>query len=81
MKSQIENTEHGYIVSVWYDYNRNGNFHWHRLRNFGDRQGDAIVFRDYDVPKLDDNIIRLLIKNFDVTRKVKRIDNRHFKIQ
>lgn len=81
MLTQIEDTEHGYIVSVYYDIDRNGNFHWHRLRNFGDRQGDAIMFRDYDVPRLDEHSLRLLIKNFDIKRKVERINNRHFKAQ
>lgn len=81
MNAQVENTEHGYIVSVWCDLKHDGNFRWHKLRNFGDRQGDAFVFRDIDVPQLRDTDLCILIKNFDITRKYIRINERKFILQ
>lgn len=69
--AQIENTPDGYIVGV---YLRDGNGYgqWHRLRNFGDRQGDAIEFREYDLPGFTDQQINLFIKTFDVGQKYMR---------
>lgn len=81
MTAQVENTPEGYIVSVFYDLNNDGYYHWYRLRNFGTHEGDAKAFKDYDVPKLSDPQIKSLIRNFDVTRKYTRIDCRHFKAQ
>lgn len=81
MNAQIENTEYGYIVGIYYDFERKGTPRWYRLRNFGTRQGDAKDFRDNDLPKLTDPQIRLLIKNFLINRKYVRIDGRHFKVQ
>lgn len=71
MMAQIENTPDGYIVGV---YLRDGNGYgqWHRLRNFGDRQGDAIEFREYDLPGFTDQQINLFIKTFDVDQKYMR---------
>ena len=64
MMAQIEHTPDGYIVGV---YLRDGNGYgqWHRLRNFGDRQGDAIAFREYDLPTFSNQQIELFIKTFD----------------
>lgn len=79
MITQIENTPDGYIVGV---YLRDGNGYgqWHRLRNFGDRQGDAIEFRDYDIPTFTDQQIRLFIKTFKVEQQYIRIArNRYVK--
>lgn len=71
MLTQIENTPDGYIVGV---YLRDGNGYgqWHRLRNFGDRQGDAIEFRDYDLSGFTDQQINLFVKTFDVGKKYMR---------
>lgn len=51
---------------------------WHRLRNFGERQGDAIEFRSWDCPKLSDTQLRMLIKNFDINTKYQRISYTRF---
>lgn len=72
MLTQIENTPDGYIVGV-YLRDGNGYGHWYRLRNFGERQGDAIAFRDYDLPTFSDQQIRLFIKTFDVKKQYIRI--------
>ena len=71
MIAQIENTPDGYIVGV---YLRDGNGYgqWHRLRNFGDRQGDAIEFREYDLPTFSYQQIELFVKTFDVGQKYMR---------
>lgn len=71
MMSQIENTPDGYIVGV-YLRDGNGYGHWYRLRNFGDRQGDAIAFREYDLPTFSNKQIELFIKTFDVSKKYMR---------
>lgn len=71
MLSQIENTPDGYIVGVFLR-DGNGYGRWYRLRNFGDRQGDAIAFRDYDLPGFTDQQIKLFIKTFDVDKKYMR---------
>lgn len=77
--AQIENTPDGYIVGV---YLRDGNGYgqWHRLRNFGDRQGDAIEFREYDLPGFTDQQINLFIKTFDVDQKyIRKAKGRYVK--
>ena len=71
MMSQIENTPDGYIVGVYLS-DGNGYGHWYRLRNFGDRQGDAIAFREYDLPTFSNQQIELFIKTFDVGKKYMR---------
>ena len=48
------------------------------LRNFGERQGDARIFKEVDCPKLTDAQIRMLIKNYDPKVKYKRISGTRF---
>lgn len=72
MMFQIENTPDGYIVGVYRD------LYWHRLRNFGDRQGDAIDFRNWDCPKLTDAQLRLLEKQFRIDVKYIRVSSTRF---
>lgn len=71
----IGNTSDGYVVSVLRENS------WFPLRNFGERQGDAIEFRYYDCPHLNESQIKMLIRNYDKDRKFIRIDSRHFKVQ
>lgn len=66
MLFQVENTPSGYIVSVYYEY------HWYPLRNFGDRQGDAKFFKDFDCPKLEVDMVRLLVTRFNSSVKYSR---------
>ena len=77
MLTQIENTPDGYIVGV-YLRDGAGCGHWHRLRNFGERQGDSIMFRDYDLPELSDAMINALIKQFTIKTKYKRISKNRY---
>ena len=72
MLTQIENTPNGYIVGV-YIRDGAGNGQWHRLRNFGPRQGDAIEFRDWDIPKFSDAEINGFIRTFKIEDKYERI--------
>lgn len=51
---------------------------WHPLRNFGDRQGDAKIFKYVDCPRLTDTQIRMLAKRFDRSVKYERINSRYF---
>ena len=75
MMFQIENTPGGYVVSCYYD------LHWHPLRNFGDRQGDARFFKEHDCPMLEDGMIRALIKHYDPSVKYIRLNGGRFKKQ
>ena len=67
----------GYEVTVLMEDER-GLRRWHPLRNFGDRQGDAKMFKMVDCPDLTDTQIRMLIKNFDRSVKYERINGRRF---
>lgn len=81
MLTQIENTPDGYIVGIFLR-DGTGCGRWYRLRNFGDRQGDAIEFREWDLPTFTDAQIRLFIKTFKIENKYKRLDkNKYAKIQ
>ena len=48
------------------------------LRNFGEHQGDARIFKEADCPNLTDTQIRILIKNYDPKVKYKRISSKRF---
>lgn len=81
MLTQIENTPDGYIVGIFL-MDGGGSGSWYRLRNFGDRQGDAIEFREWDLPGFTDAQIRLFIKTFRIENKYKRLDkNKYAKVQ
>ena len=75
MMFQVENNPEGYVVSCYHDA------HWHPLRNFGVRQGDAFAFRDWDCPNLDDSHIRMLEKAYSKDRRYIRISSRQFKVE
>lgn len=72
------NYEDGYVVClVAYDEQ------WKRkrffpLRNFGEHQGDARLFKEVDCPNLSDTQLRLLIKSYNPNTKYKRINSRRF---
>ena len=81
MLTQIENTSDGYIVGIFL-IDGAGCGSWYRLRNFGDRQGDAIEFREWDLPEFTDAQIGLFIKTFKIENKYKRLDkNKYAKVQ
>ena len=75
MMFQVENNPEGYVVSCYHD------LQWHPLRNFGERQGDARFFKEYDCPKLEDGMIRALIKHYDPSVKYIRLNGGRFKKQ
>lgn len=72
MIKQVESTKDGYVVSVLITES-NGHESWKPLRNFGDRQSDAIEFRDHDVDNLPDSHIKTLIQRYDKSVKYHRI--------
>ena len=75
MMYQVENTPCGYVVICYYD------LHWHPLRNFGDRQGDAFAFRDWDCPHLSDTQIKMLERAYNKDRKYIRVSSTKFMLQ
>lgn len=68
---QISNNPEGYVVEAFWP-DADGMERWMPLRNFGDRQGDAIDYRDIDCPELSDTMIRALIKAYDKDRRYAR---------
>lgn len=79
MQFQISNTPQGYVVEAYVIDDPNSlRGHWHPLRNFGDRQGDAIAFRDFDAPQLPDAHIRALIKAYNPETKYIRVNGQKF---
>jgi hypothetical protein len=71
------NWNDGYEVCVLMEDER-GLRRWLPLRNFGDRQGDARIFKEADCPDLTDTQIRMLVKRFDRNVKYERINERKF---
>lgn len=71
---QVENTNLGYVVSVYFDFEKRNNFHWYRICNFGDSQGDAIFYKDYCVPCLSVPQLSKLISDFDLQKIYKLCD-------
>jgi hypothetical protein len=53
-------------------------YRWQPLRNFGDRQGDAIIFRDSDAPKLTVAQLRRLAKQYNQDVKYMRYSATRF---
>lgn len=69
--------ENGFVVTltrIWED----GCLHVKPLRKFKE-QGDAMVFKLHDCPKLTDLQIKALVRMYDKNKKFVRIDERHFK--
>lgn len=72
------NYDNGYVVClVAYDEQ------WRRkrffpLRNFGEHQGDARLFKEVDCPNLSDAQLRMLIKSYNPKVIYKRINSRRF---
>ena len=77
MMFQISNTDKGYVVEAFWP-DKDGNRHWEPLRNFGDRQGDAIEYRDIDCPELDDKTIRIIIERYDPDVRYMRVKKHRF---
>lgn len=71
------NWNDGYEVGVTM-VSEQGSIKYHPLRNFGDHQDDARIFKELDCPKLTDLQLRSLIKNYDPKVKYKRINGRRF---
>ena len=53
---------------------------WKPLRNFGDHQGAARIFKEEECPDLSDAQIKLLIKNFKREVKYQRIGHQRYRI-
>ena len=64
------NWDNGYIVEC--EVYEHGMYRYRPLRKFHD-QGDAMVFRDFDCPKLSENGIKALLKRYDPNKQYKRL--------
>ena len=73
---QIRN-ENGYIVDV-HILDNDGVMRWHPIRNFGDRQGDARAYKEFDCPELDEAHLRVLIRQYDPGVKYIRVKKHRF---
>jgi len=79
MQFQVAERNGDYIVEAYIIEDHNSlRGYWHPLRNFGDHQGDAIAFREYDCPRLDDFHLRALIKNYNPAVRYSRISGTKF---
>lgn len=75
---QIENTPAGYIVSALVSEPPSSYRCWKPLRNFGDRESDALIFKNEDCPKLNESLLKMTIKGYRKEHKYKRINSRKF---
>lgn len=48
------------------------------LRNFGEHQGDARLFKEADCPNMTDAQLRMLIRAYNPTTIYKRINSKRF---
>ena len=71
----------GYEVCVVLPSLETGYLHTYPLRNFGERQGDAICFKMFDCPLLTDMQVRSLINSYDPSKKYRRINRTTFRLQ
>ena len=79
MQFQVAERNGDYIVEAYVIDDPNSlRGHWFPLRNFGDHQGDAISFKEYDCPRLDDFHLRALIKNYNPAVRYSRISGTKF---
>lgn len=75
------NYENGYVVClVAFDINW-GRKRFFRLRNFGEHQGMARIYKEVDCPSLSYAHLQLLIKNYTPNRIYKRISSSRFVIE
>ena len=79
MQFQVAERNGDYIVEAYIIEDHNSlRGYWHPLRNFGDHQGDAIAFKEYDCPLLDEFHLRALIKNYNPAVRYSRISGTKF---
>lgn len=70
------NYQEGYVVT-WQHMGADGYVRQYPLRKFL-HQGDAMLFRDCDAPRLSDIQLRALEKNYNLNTLYRRISNRKF---
>ena len=78
MQFQVAERNGDYIVEAFTPSLDSPGGYWQPLRNFGDHQGDAIAFKEYDCPRLDDFHLRALIKNYNPAVRYSRISGTKF---
>lgn len=81
MVFQKKNTPHGYVVEGYFTLPPETWDSWHPLRNFGDRQSDALEFKNIDCPELDIRHAISLARMYKSEIKYIRVNRRCFKRQ
>ena len=64
MNSQIIREHGGYIVEIYSDHEQPNHYRWYHLINFGEHQGDAILFRDSYIEKYDYSFLVRMAKSY-----------------
>ena len=72
--------DNGYVVQSFFTLPPDNHDKWHSIRNFGDRQSDAIEFKN-DIMNIDECRLRALAKMYNPKVRYIRIDSRNFKKQ
>ncbi len=75
---QIQNTPDGYVVSAFVAETPSTSRVWKPLRNFGGRQGDAIIYKTEDCPRLNEFNLKNLINRYRKEDKWIRVNGRKF---
>ena len=75
---QICNTPDGYVVQALVSEPPSSYRCWKPLRNFGDRQSDAIIYKNEDCPKLNEYLLKMIIKDYRKDAKYIRVNSRKF---
>ena len=70
------NYQDGYVVT-WQHMNADGYERQYPIRKFL-HQGDAMLFRECDAPRLSEIQLRALVKNYNPLTLYRRISNRKF---
>lgn len=69
----------GYEVCV-VKADEDGCIRTHPLRNFGQRQGDAMLFKLHDCPRLEWSRLNAFIKSYDPKKKYERVNERNLRV-
>lgn len=64
MEFQVTNKPEGYVVEALM-LDKDGCARWTPLRNFGERQGDAIECAYWDYPELSDSRLKAMANLYD----------------
>ena len=69
MTSQISWGHDGITIDIYSDHEQPNHFRWYHLINFGNYQGDAILFRENHIDKYDDSFLVRMAKAYNQNDK------------